>query len=341
MDGNKLDHFPNSEIFFATAKSLAGKAVGIVGHTRPDGDCIGSQVAMAEILTSFGANPVLINETPKISDNLRQFLGNYQINSPKDGIVDEYIFVDCGTVSRGGIFTNNLPKKPIMSIDHHMGNDLFADNNFVFSHAVAASEIIADYAYQSGFPVTKAMARALYVGIVTDTGKFSYTFTVARTLQLGAQLICDGANPNEIFRTIYQNESREKFALIQRFIQSFRFLADGKICIGIIRDEDFLTTGTTMDDTEGMVNLPRSIKDVVIAVIVQILNGRIKISMRTDIPEMRLDLLAAKFGGGGHACAATFSTNGAENKILPNLINELQEQLKLFTQTNNGRSTGI
>ncbi|MDR1457983.1 MAG: bifunctional oligoribonuclease/PAP phosphatase NrnA [Puniceicoccales bacterium] len=333
MDARDLDHFSGYEMFFEICKSLSGKTIGIIGHTRPDGDCIGSQVAMAEILNSFGAKPVLLNETPKLSDNLLPFLGNYQINSPKDTTVDEYIFVDCGTMSRGGMFTKNLIKKPIMSIDHHMGNELFAENNFVFSQATAASEIIADYAYQFGFQVTKTMAIALYAGIVTDTGKFSYTFTVARTLYLGARLIYDGANPNEVFRTIYQNESREKFALLQRFIQSFRFFADGKICLGVIRDEDFLTTGTDMNNTEGMINFPRSIKGVLIAVAVQILNGHTKVSLRTDIPEIRLDLVATKFGGGGHACAATFSTHGIENKIIPNLINELQEQLKLFTQS--------
>jgi phosphoesterase RecJ-like protein len=333
MNDNELDHFPGYETFFEICKSLTNKRVGIVGHTRPDGDCFGSQVAMAEILISFSAKPVLINETSKISNNLSLFLGNYNVNLPKNANVDEYIFVDCGTISRGGSFTKTLHKKPIMSVDHHMGNELFAENNFVFNLATATCEIIADYAYQFGFFVTNTMAMALYVGIVTDTGKFSYTLTVARTLYLGAQLVRSGASPNLVACTIYQNESREKFALIQRFIQSFKFLADGKICIGVIRNEDFIATGTNMDDTEGMVNLPRSIKGVIVAVIVQILNGHIKISMRTDIPETRLDLLATKFGGGGHACAATFSANGTEDKIMPNLINALQEHLKFFIQS--------
>jgi phosphoesterase RecJ-like protein len=334
MDERNLEHFSEYETFFEIFNNFSGKTIGVIGHTRPDGDCIGSQVAMAEILTHFGSNPILLNETPKTPDNLLLVLGNYQVNSPKTTIVDDYIFVDCGTVSRGGIFTKALAKKPIISVDHHMNNELFAENNFVFNHATATSEIIADYAYQFGFPITKIMATALYAGIVTDTGKFSYTFTVARTLHLGAKLIDDGANPNEIFRAIYQNESREKFALIQRFIQSFEFFADGKICLGVLRDEDFLATNTNMeDDTEGIINLPRSIKGVLVAVAMQILNDRIKISLRTDIPEIRLDLLAAKFGGGGHACAATFSTYGTEDKIMPKLINELQECLKLFIQS--------
>jgi phosphoesterase RecJ-like protein len=246
---------------------------------------------------------------------------------------DEYIFVDCGIMSRAGDFAKKLPQ-PLMLVDHHMSGEKFARHNFFYPEAAAACEIIADFLEQKQWAIGEATATALYVGIVTDTGKFSYSSTVARTLFLASQLALWGADPHRIFVEIYENEPRGKFALLQRFLASLKFYAEDTICVGRVTERDFMETGTTVDDTEGLVNFPRKIKGVRVAAIAYDREGKTRISLRSDDPALRLDIFATKFFGGGHFCAVAFTVNDPYEKFEKNFINALQTHLNSFSVGN-------
>lgn len=328
---NNFWKFSGASEFFSVCQNLVGKRVGILGHYHPDADCLGAQVAMSKILEYFGAVPVFVVELASVPQNLRWMLSGVETTEPTELLADELVFVDCSDKLRAGDFVKNFPKKPILSVDHHISGEPFAEHNFFFPEAAATCEIIAEFLYQESFPVSAHMANALYAGIVTDTGKFSYSSTSATTLKLASNLIEDGAAPHDIFIKIYQNESKEKMDLLQRLLASLRFYLDQRVCIAYLSEKDYLETKTTQQDNEGMVNYPRSISGVEIAVLVSENEGKLRVSMRCDDPDLRLDKLAMKLNGGGHACAAAFTVKGTYEKFEKVFINALQQHLNSFS----------
>ncbi|MDR2806711.1 MAG: bifunctional oligoribonuclease/PAP phosphatase NrnA [Puniceicoccales bacterium] len=336
---NTIEHLKDAEQFFAICRQLEGKQIGILGHLRPDGDCLGAQMAMHEILTHCGATSFIGLSDDVIALNLQWIAKECVFTKPEAMTVDEYIFVDCGVKSRAGDFAKKL-STPLMSIDHHISGEKFARNNFFYPEWAATCEIITDYLYQERWRISSRTATALYAGIATDTGRFSYSATTARTLFLASQLALQGANPHQIFVEIYQNESREKFTLMQRFLSSLKFYNEDTICIGRITEQDYIDTHTASEDTEGFVNYPRAIKGVRIAGIVYDREeDKTRICLRSDEPALRLDLLAAKFFGGGHTCAAAFTVSDTYEKFEKTLINELEIHIKAFSKEHNSAST--
>jgi phosphoesterase RecJ-like protein len=325
-----IEHFDGAEQFFDICDQLKGKRVGVLGHLHPDGDCLGAQIAMHNILLRCGAVPFLGLCNDPIASNLQWLTRDYVFTKPEEMAADEYIFVDCSVKSRAGDFAKKLPR-PLLSVDHHISGERFAYHNFFHPESAATCEIIADFLHQKQWEIASPTAIALYVGMVTDTGRFSYASTNARTLFLALQLALHGADPHRICIEIYQNEPWEKFALLQRFLASLRFYADGAICVGHVTEKDYLETHTTSEDREDFVDYPRAIRGVRVAVITHYRDGKICVSLRTNDPALRLDLLAGKFFGGGHACAASFTIEGSYEKFEKVFINTLQAHLELFS----------
>lgn len=328
----ETERFEGAARFFEACRALKNKRVGILGHLRPDGDCLGAQILLHEVLEGCGAVPLLGLSDDYIAENLRWLTEDLTFMRPEDMCADAYVFVDCGAKSRGGDFAKKI-RSVALAVDHHISGEAFAKENFLFPEASATCEILADFCDQKHWELSPRAAQALYVGIVTDTGKFSYASTTALTLYLASRLASAGADPHEIFVRIYQNEPRAKFELLQRFLASMRFYLDGTVCTGNITEEDYRATGTTADDTEGFVNYPRSIAGVRIAIIAYTREGRTRFSLRTDEPELRLDILAGEFHGGGHACAAAFTVNSAYDDFEKVFINALQRHLELFSKS--------
>jgi phosphoesterase RecJ-like protein len=294
---------------------------------------LGAQIAVHEILTHCGAVPLIGLSNDSVASNLQWLAEECVFTKPEEMAADEYIFVDCGVMSRAGDFAKKLPA-PLALVDHHISGEKFARDNFFYPESAATCEIIADFIVQKGRGISSFTATALYVGMVTDTGKFSYSSTTARTLFLAAQLALKGADPHQIFVKIYQNEPREKFILLQRFLASLKFYADDAICVGRVTERDYLETRTKAEDTEGFVNYSRSIAGVRISGIAYDREGKTRISLRSDEPALRLDLLAGKFFGGGHTCAASFTVDSDYEKFEKVFINTLQVHLDLFSAKN-------
>ncbi|HUL51835.1 MAG TPA: bifunctional oligoribonuclease/PAP phosphatase NrnA [Opitutaceae bacterium] len=309
---------------------LRGQKIAIVGHARPDGDCIGSQAALARVLRAQGHEVVCLN--PDAVPRRLEFLvkGLLFLRPAAFGTDDHAaIFVDCADHDRAGELLRARFPSPVGNIDHHLSGAAFAQHNFIDPASAATAEILGGMLLDTGLPIDAATAQGLYVGILTDTGQFRYNTTSRRSFLLAAELIARGANPTEAGYELYERETAGRLRLLQRFLTSLRFECGGRICIGVLPDGVFAETGALPEDTEGLVDYPRSIDTVDIGVLIEERAGGIKASLRAKDPAYRLDLVAAQFNGGGHACAAGLNVKDVRIvTFYPRLVAALTAQLQ-------------
>ncbi|OHE84704.1 MAG: phosphoesterase [Verrucomicrobia bacterium RIFCSPLOWO2_12_FULL_64_8] len=316
--------------FAAFLQELRGRQVAVLGHARPDGDCIGSQVALARVLRARGVEVVCLNPYP-VPRRLRFIAGDLRFLRPADFADGDHagIYVDCADHDRpGGRLKARFPA-PFGNIDHHLSNTGFARHNFVDPGSAATAEILAGMLLDNGLPIDPAAAQALYAGLLTDTGQFRFPATSRRTFLLAAELLARGARPAEAGYELYERESAGKLQLLQRFLASLKREDGGRVCVGVLTEADFAATGTTAEDTEGLVDYARAIEGVDIGVLIEQRAGGIKASLRAKDPASRLDLVAGRFQGGGHACAAGLNVKGGKLETFrPRLVAALAERLR-------------
>lgn len=297
---------------------LAGRKVAVVGHARPDGDCIGSQVALARVLQKLGFDTVCVNAdvVPRrlqfLATDMKFLRTDDVLNDPTDYAA---LFVDCADHARPGERLKARFPKPLANIDHHLSNIGYAEFNLVDSGSSATCEILAGMFFDQGYTVDARSAQSLYTGILTDTGQFRFASTSQRTFKLAAQLMACGAQPVEVGFELYERETKGKLELLQRFLASLTLECGGRVCIGTLPANIFAETATNAEDTEGLVDYARSIDGVDVGVLIEErADGSVKASLRAKNPIYRLDRIAAQFNGGGHACAAGLNLKqGAED----------------------------
>jgi len=323
-----------SEQFAKLLPTLVGKKIAIVGHARPDGDCIGSQSALARVLRALGYDVICVNPDP-VPRRMQFLVRDLAFTRPDEIPAGEYavIYSDCADQDRAGEKVRARYPSPIASIDHHISNSRFAEHNFIDVAAAATCEILAGVFLDNKYPIDAATAQSLFVGIMTDTGQFRFNSTTRRTFMLAAELVSLGANPADAGGEIYERESAGKLQLVQRFLSSFKMECGGRICIGILPNGIFDETGTSPEDTEGLVDYARAIDGVDIGVLIEERPNMIKASLRSKVPAFRVDQLAAQFGGGGHACAAGLSMKGVTlDEFRPRLLAALEAQLARISE---------
>ncbi len=318
--------FPDfSPVFSEILSQLRGKPIAVLGHLRPDGDCIGSQVGLTRVLRSLGIDAVCVNKhsAPK---TLQTFLDNtpYILASAFTETARIPIACDCADAERFGEELNTIYPEILLCIDHHISNKGFAATNLIAPTAAATSEILAGIFFDLNIPIDPIAAQALYVGIATDTGQFQYGATSQRVFEISARLLQCGANPAKASFALYEQESFARIKLLQRYLATLRQELEGRVCIGHLYRHDYTETESTFDDTEGFVNYARCLVGVDIGIILEERDTLMKGSLRAKDPAMRVDRLAAIFGGGGHSCAAGFSIKGEKvNTFYPKLLDSL------------------
>jgi len=305
-----------AEAFNRLLTAIASRRVAVVGHARPDGDCIGSQVGLARVLQAAGHEAVCVNldAVPRRLEFLTGgmvFLGADELlRRPAEEFAA--IFVDCADHGRAGERLKARFPAPVGNIDHHLSNAGYAEVNLVDSDSAATCEILAGVMIDHGLRIDALAAQALYTGILTDTGQFRFNSTSRRCFVLAGELVARGARPAEAGYELYERESMGKLRLLQRFLASLRLECGGRVCVGTLPDGVFAATETTAEDTEGMVDYARCIDGVEVAVLIEERADKtVKASLRAKDPEYRVDLIAAKFNGGGHACAAGLNLKNA------------------------------
>lgn len=320
---------PMVESFRGLLKAIDNRAVAVIGHARPDGDCIGSQVALARVLRSQGIDARCVN-----ADQVPRRLGfaaNGENFTNVDGLGEfdgVAIYVDCADQDRPGPRLRARFPDVLGNIDHHVSNSRYAIHNCVSVTAAATCEILGALFLDEDLPIDAITAQALYAGIVTDTGQFRFASTTRATFQISAELMARGANPVDAGFQLYEREPLGKTQLLQRFLASFELHADNRICLGTLASGVFAETGTSPEDTEGLVDYARAIDGVEIGGLIEVRPEGVKASLRTNDPLFRVDRIAAQFGGGGHACAAGLSLTGiAPDEFRRKLVAALEQRL--------------
>ena len=323
--------YPEASLRFAAAlEQFKGKRVAVLGHQRPDGDCIGSIVAVVRVLRSRGIDAVGLNRDI-VPAALTSFVGDTPLFLAEKFEPDGHlaVTVDSADFKRVGDRLNALFPEVALNVDHHISNKAYGAENIVIADASATAEILAGFFFDLGYEIDAVTAQALYVGIATDTGQFRFPSTTPDTFEIARRLCEHGAKPAEAAYQLYERESFSKIQLLQHFLDSLHLQFEGRVCIGLLEDGIYSQTGATIDDAEGLVDYARAIEGVDIGVLIEDRAGAIKVSLRAKNPAYRVDQVAKQFGGGGHACAA--GLNVEESSIAefePQLLEVLGRHLE-------------
>jgi bifunctional oligoribonuclease and PAP phosphatase NrnA len=312
----------------------AGDRFLLTTHENPDGDALGSLLGTHRILEALGKDSVMFLTAKEFPLPVEyRFLPLEEVfHEPPADIADRVVvFLDCGNIDRTSAdFLQNGDNKTI-NIDHHHDNTRFGTINLVDVDASCTAEIVYDLAGLLDVPLTAEIANALYVGLVTDTGKFMYENTDARSHRMAAGLIDAGVEVNEVYRRLYEHAPVEKLKLLARALEAITLADDGRLAVTYISADDYAATGASEALTEGIIDHLRTIDGNVVAAVVrdQPDNDRAarKVSMRSTDGRVDVSAIARVNGGGGHRRAAGFSTDLPYEEIVDFLIREIDSQL--------------
>lgn len=284
------------------------KHVLIVTHIYPDADALGSQLALGDILSSLGKKVFLFSEEkiPYMYDFLPdcEKLGT---ELPDISAFDCAVALDCGDSKRLGRAKETiLLVHPFIMIDHHSGNNMFGDYNWVDAKRASTGEMVFDLAMELGGQISYEAAYCLYTAIVSDTGSFKYSSTTADTFRVAGELIRMGVKPSEVAGNLFDNFTVNRLNLMKEVLGTLSLCADGRIAAIHATQAMFADTGACPADTETFINYPRSLSSVKVAVFIKEANQEeISVSMRSK-GVYDVAAVAAGFGGGGHRNAAGF-----------------------------------
>lgn len=328
---NDKKFYPDDSLQFQSAlEQLKGEKVAVLGHQRPDGDCIGSIVALVRLLQTQGIETVGLNRDA-VPATLQAFVGDTPLLKADDFEPDGHVAVtvDSADFKRVGDRLNTLFPEVKLNVDHHISNKQYALENIVVAEASATAEILAGFYLDLGFPIDATTAQALYVGIATDTGQFRFPSTTPDTFEIARRLCEFGADPAAAAHELYERESFAKIQLLQLFLDSLHLEFDRRVCIGVLPNGVYEQTGATIDDAEGLVDYARAIDGIDIGVLIEDRDGAIKASLRAKDPRFRVDQIAKHFNGGGHACAAGLNVEESSlDAFEPQLVSAIGAHLK-------------
>jgi phosphoesterase RecJ-like protein len=305
-------------------------------HENPDGDALGSLLAMHDILTQLGKDAVMYmspDEFPLPWEYRWLPLDEGLVMTPPDDIAERTIvFLDCGNIDRMPVDFLQADGLHVLNIDHHHDNTRFGTVNLVDSIASSTAEMVWRIAKELDVELTPKVADALYVGLVTDTGRFMYENTTPAAHQMAAELIEAGVNPHWVYRQLYEELPFRRLQLLQRALASVERHDDGVITIAHLTKGDYEETGALETDSEGIVDNLRAVEDTRVAVLVRELladdrEGMRKVSLRATDGSVDVSRLARGFGGGGHPQAAGFSTAVPYRELVDRLREQVREQL--------------
>ncbi len=282
------------------------KTFCIVGHVRPDGDCVGSQLGLTLALKGAGKTVVCWNEDA-IPPKYKFLDPDGLLQKPRPGKkFDCVIATDCASFERlgkAGRFSVN--RKMLINIDHHESNPNYGDVNWVSARESSCGELIFRLLKVARWPITRPIADCLFAAVSTDTGSFQYPTTRPGTFHTGAELVTRGANLAKICDEVYQSYSLSRMRLLRHVYSKFRLTANDRIAYLWLKQADFSRTGAESNDTEGLIDHIRAIEPVVVACVFEELEpGLTRISLRSKNPNVNVNEIAAQFGGGGHQAAA-------------------------------------
>jgi bifunctional oligoribonuclease and PAP phosphatase NrnA len=307
----------------------------VLSHEHPDGDALGSLVAMQEILTGMGKDSVMfIGPGDFPLPHEYSFLPlPMLIDAPPDDVKERTIvFLDCGNLERTAEAFQR-PGAHIINIDHHHDNTRFGTINHVLPDASCTAEIVWDLMHGLGVVPTLTVAEALYVGLITDTGRFMYENTTPRAHEMAAELLSDGVDVHAIYRRVYEDVPAEKLALLARGLANVERYDDGRLTVTTLNASDFDSAGAVESYSEGLIDHLRAVQGTAVAALVRerLANGDgrppRKVSLRASDDRVDVSRIARVQGGGGHRQAAGFDTAMSQEQLVAFLREQLSAQL--------------
>jgi bifunctional oligoribonuclease and PAP phosphatase NrnA len=304
-------------------------------HENPDGDALGSLLAMHRILEQLGKDSLMYmspDEFP-LPWEYRGFSFEGLVGAPPADVAERTIvFLDCGNIDRMPVDFLQADGLHILNIDHHHDNTRFGTVNLVCSVASSTAEMVWRLTKELDVEVTPGIADALYVGLVTDTGRFMYENTSPDAHRMAAELIEAGVQPHQVYRRLWEDLPFRRLQLLQRALASVQRHDSGAMTIAHLTKQDYEATGALETDSEGVVDHMRAVEGTRVAVLVRELlsedrDGMRKVSLRATDGSVDVSRLARAFGGGGHPQAAGFSTAVPYPELVERLREQVREQL--------------
>jgi phosphoesterase RecJ-like protein len=308
------------------------QAIFMSTHINPDGDAIGSLIALGLGLQQHGKHIYLYNASPIPA--VYRFLPGVQLVQqvlPESSAWDTAVVLDCGTLDRIGVavdFVRGLPQ--VINIDHHVTNTNFGQYRLVDSTACSSAEIVYRLLKKMAITIDAAIATSIYTGILTDTGSFRFANTNSAAYTICSEMVQAGVDPYTVAQHVYGTYSLGRIKLLNMALDSIEISANGKLSLMTLTQDMFRETDTNPEDVDGMINYAKRIEDVkVAALIMENENGAVQkryhVSLRSD-GTVDVAEIAASFGGGGHFSAAGFGVESSL-KTLKKTINSIAKKL--------------
>ena len=299
----------------------------ITSHARPDGDSIGSQLAMAFALEALGKSVRIVN-TDAAPEHYQEFPGMERIEiatSVERPDVEAVIVMECSDLSRTGVA--GLDGEFIINIDHHAGNRMYGAINWYDLSAAACGEMVFDVIASLGVPLSTEIATHIYLAILTDTGSFHHSNITPRTFDICRQCVDAGVNPAVMARRVFDSNSFGKLKLIGALLDDMELVDEGRLAVLRLDDDMLKATGSTQNDTEGLINLPLTAREIQAVVFFKLgADGIVRVSMRSKY-DVDVREVAAAYGGGGHKNAAGFTAAGTVNEVKDEIIGRLRDAI--------------
>jgi bifunctional oligoribonuclease and PAP phosphatase NrnA len=302
-------------------------------HENPDGDALGSLLAMHHILGALGKDSVMFLASKEFPLPVEyRFLPLEEVfhEAPVDLVDRVLLFLDCGNIDRMPVDWLQRDGSRVLNIDHHHDNTRFGTANLVDVEASSTAEIVFELAKALHVDLTLEIASALYVGLITDTGRFMYENTTPRAHRVAAELIEAGVDVDDTYRRLYEKVPIEKLRLISRALDKVETPGDGELAISYLSAEDYRVAGASEVLTEGIIDHLRSLDGARVAALVrEKADGPEprKVSLRSVDGAVDVSLIAREHGGGGHARAAGFSTELSYPELVEYLSAAVRAQL--------------
>jgi phosphoesterase RecJ-like protein len=307
----------------------------LTAHEGPDGDALGSLLGMHRLLTQLGKDSVMFMAAKEFPLPIEyRFLPLEEVfhEPPADMADRTVIFLDCGNIDRMPVEFLTAGDNFRINVDHHHDNTLFGDLNLVDTAASCTAEIVYELAIALGVEITAEIASALYVGLITDTGKFMYENTNAHTHRIAAELIDAGVRVDETYRRLYEHVPIEKLRLVSRALEGIQRLCDERLVVAYITAADYEASGAGEEMTEGIIDHLRSVEGSRVAALIRDQGDRgraaRKVSLRSSGDEIDVSAIAREHGGGGHKRAAGFSTDLELDELVGFLCDAVTAQLE-------------
>jgi phosphoesterase RecJ-like protein len=308
----------------------------VSSHARPDGDSIGSQLAMAYALRALGKEVRVVNADPAPAP-LMVFPGvpAIEIAARVDGEFDAAIIMECGELTRTGVA--GLDRSFVINIDHHPGNTRYGRINWFDATAAACGEMVFELVRALGAPLSPEVATHIYLAILTDTGSFHYSSMTPRTFDICRQTLEAGVDPVLVARNVYDSNNMGRLKLFGAVLSAMQIDATGRIAIVYLDHEMAREAGGTYEDTEGLINLPLTVKEIQAVVFFKQIEGdQYRVSMRSK-GEIDIGAVAKEFGGGGHKNAAGCTVTGAIDALQKLFVEKIEHAI----EQQNGRPAGL